>query len=570
MYLSSKLFRNLMDCEKYWGNHSHNAGRIVSAYDEILKEQCKMTKIEMDYFSMNFKQIEYTNENIIKYVNFVSFAVHDIMEIFSKHVVQKYICKGKFADLISHFDCIKEEVCNLCADDEYGVLNDDILTYISQYFIIKELDISHNNNVTDIGLKCMRHLQRLNAHRAEHITDNGIKHIASVEILDISWINGITDESIKKMTHLKILNIDHNKNITDDGIKMLDLLELNASGNSNITDGGIINMKNLQKLYIGFYVPDNDTYCCDICDIPNCISGLPSTPAVTNECIQTLNKLDTLAIPFNQYITDDGLKNIKDHLKNLYVGINGNITNEGLIELDLHGLFIGGNTNITDKGIEHLINLRTLDVSGTRITDDGIKNMQKLERLIIRSDVDDEVVMVTSHSLVNKNLLQKLDADNNIYITDNGIANLINLQELLIHGCSVTDKGIEKMENLQKLRIGGHLCEITDNAIKNKIKLKNLELLNVPGITGKCLHGLVNLENLKIELDDDNEKIFTTNDIKHLQLKRLWTSYSGISFNDIENTESYCRLTIFSTFGTLIIEKGKKIEDACDTDESFD
>ena len=130
--------------------------------DEIKKKfsEKDWTEEQVYYFINNYKDIMYTEENIKKYVDLVSFFQYDMEKDFANYILHTYIIKKRFLDRIYGYGCIINAVWNLCEKDEDKILNNDILIYLSNYIEIDKLDALNNNKITDEGIKHM-HLYTL-------------------------------------------------------------------------------------------------------------------------------------------------------------------------------------------------------------------------------------------------------------------------------------------------------------------------------------------------------------------------------------------------------------------------
>ena len=224
IYLSSALYRFFLK--------EHPA----ETKDEIKKKffEKNWTDEQVYEFINNYRDLMYTEENITKYVDLVSFFQYDMENDFANYILYTYIIKKQFLDRIYGYGCIINAVCELCEKDEYKILDDDILIYLSNYVEIDKLTASENKKITDEGIKHMQ-LHTLNAMFSK-ITDEGIKHM-QLHTLNVSF-SKITDEGIKHML-LHTLYAFRSE-ITDNGIKHMQLHTLYAS--KYMTDEGIKHM----------------------------------------------------------------------------------------------------------------------------------------------------------------------------------------------------------------------------------------------------------------------------------------------------------------------------------------
>ena len=289
IYLSSALYRFFLK------EHP------TETKDEIKKQffEKGWTEEQVYEFINNYRNIIYTEENIVKYVDLVSFFQYDMEKDFANYILHTYIIKRQFLDRIYGYGCIINAVCNLCEEDEDKILDDDILIYLSSYVEIDKLDGSYNNKITDEGVKHM-HLHALDA-RHSNITDYGIKHM-TLHTLYAS--EHMTNKGIK---HRQFHTLSTSRHMTDKGIKHMQLHTLEARY-SNITDGGIKHMQ-----------------------------------------LHTLSASDNM--------TDEGIKHMQLHTLD---ASRSNITDEGIKHMQLHTLKTS--EYMTDEGIKHM-HLHTLEAS---------------------------------------------------------------------------------------------------------------------------------------------------------------------------------------------------------------
>src|SRR3989338_389940 len=163
--------------------------------DEIKKKFSEKgwTEEQVYEFINNYRDLTYTEENIKKYVDLVSFFQYDVENDFANYILHTYIIKKQFLDRIYGYGCIIDAVCKLCEKDEDKILNDELLIYLSDYIEIYKLDTS-GSKITDEGIKHMQ-LHTLDA-RNSRITDEGIKHMRLHTLYASPYM---TDEGIKHM-----------------------------------------------------------------------------------------------------------------------------------------------------------------------------------------------------------------------------------------------------------------------------------------------------------------------------------------------------------------------------------
>lgn len=117
---------------------------------------------------------------------------------------------------------------------------------------------------------------------------------------------------------------------------------------------------------------------------------------------------------------------------------------------------------------------------------------------------------IENYHFKNFNNLRCLDIEQSIYLSNDGIKDLHNLEELKLgrndafYFGGITDNGIINLKNLKRFDCKKN-NRISDACIKDKIKLK--ELVANRMLTNDCLYNLVNLTSLDIsvnEMMDDN------------------------------------------------------------------
>src|SRR3989338_3866187 len=258
-YSSSELFRFFL---KEQDSPTETRNEIKKQFSEK-----GWTEEQVYKFINNYRNITYTEENIVKYVDLVSFFQYDVENDFANYILYTYIIKKQFLDRIYGYGCIINAVCELCEKDEYKILDDDILIYLSNYVEIDKLDVSNNNKITDEGIKHMqlhtlyaesskitdegiKHMQLHTLYASRNMTDEGIKHMRLHTLT--CYESKITDEGIKHM-QLHTLYAMCSK-ITDEGIKHMQLHTLDARY-SNLTDEGIKHMQ-LHTLDASLYMTD--------------------------------------------------------------------------------------------------------------------------------------------------------------------------------------------------------------------------------------------------------------------------------------------------------------------------
>jgi len=165
----------------------------------------------------------------------------------------------------------------------------------------------------------------------------------------------------------------------------------------------------------------------------------------------------------NKNITDNGIMHLNLHTLN--VESNSNITNNGIKHMNLHTLYMADNIGITDAGIQHM-NIYILYIGCTNITDTGIQYMTNVFWLNASGNNK-----ITNYGIRKMNLIC-LHADGNPNITDEGIKHM-NISYLTVcDNPNITEEGIQHM-NLLVLRAWNNpnISHNTERNIRNKNKI---------------------------------------------------------------------------------------------------
>eukprot|EP01120_Amphizonella_sp_Union-15-10_P006628 TRINITY_DN2161_c0_g1_i2.p1 TRINITY_DN2161_c0_g1~~TRINITY_DN2161_c0_g1_i2.p1 ORF type:complete len:287 (+),score=28.10 TRINITY_DN2161_c0_g1_i2:97-957(+) len=144
-----------------------------------------------------------------------------------------------------------------------GSLNDDCLTFVSQFKNLNSLDLVWCKDITSEGLgqsiSNLKNLTRLDLYMCTQISDsviNALSSLTKLKYLDICRCKKITDKGIvclSNLTDLKSLKIYKCENLTDQGISTVlrsstNLIQLNASQCTGFTDKGISLLSSHVKL----------------------------------------------------------------------------------------------------------------------------------------------------------------------------------------------------------------------------------------------------------------------------------------------------------------------------------
>jgi len=287
----------------------------------------------------SYKDIEYTEKNIITYITIVDYFMLNKQEEIFNYIIEKYIIgENKYYDKLNMYNSIDYYIRKKLGTK--NEINSKTLEYI----------ININNNITELYSKTVTQkilnkctsLVKLNINNNVNITN--VNHLDKLEELDISsnlGHCGVNQEGIKKLKLIKNLNTCSNDKITD--VNHLEKLEeLNISWNCGVSQKGIKNLKLIKNLNAHDNDKIKDVNHLDKLEILNIGSEICG---VNQEGIKDLKSVKFLTAYDNDKIKD---VNHLDKLEILIVsGICG-VDQEGIKNLKSVSLNADGNTKITD------------------------------------------------------------------------------------------------------------------------------------------------------------------------------------------------------------------------------
>ena len=134
-----------------------------------------LTEEEIKIFLNDYKAISYDENNILKYIDIVSYFQYSIKENFIDYIIEHYVFDQMLLlDKLEHTNIITK-IEKLC--EEYKWKSNEQLLYISKYIVIKKLNLSCNKNITDEGIKNFINIHTLDLRHNDKITDEGTKHL---------------------------------------------------------------------------------------------------------------------------------------------------------------------------------------------------------------------------------------------------------------------------------------------------------------------------------------------------------------------------------------------------------
>ncbi len=254
LHIESEYIKNMLEDEI-------NKDDIYSNIEQILKDAYNLLQISltMSYeeyknclinISKNYKDINYTKENILTYITLVEYFMLNIQDDFFNYIVDEYIINNnKYYELLYTRNSInyylfkkigeKNEISNKTfkylmytnkqLPNEITKLYSQTITQcvLNKFKFITSLDVNDNKNITN--LNCHSKLKELNISGYDsNVEQYGITNLKSIKILNLC-------------NNTKITNINH----------LQQLEELDISGFCcKITITNVSHLNNLKKICV--------------------------------------------------------------------------------------------------------------------------------------------------------------------------------------------------------------------------------------------------------------------------------------------------------------------------------
>lgn len=357
-------------------------------------------------------------------------------------------------------EVIKKDVCPLLDQ----MLN---LTYLDiQGCEIAPKTLKNFSNLLNLTSLNLKHCGIRNAHIIN------LPNLANLTKIDFGE-SYITDRGLKNLsTNLQILNLSECNDLTKVGI------------------GHIAKRLNkLKSLNLAF------------CNFDISLGNIEHLPAHTS--------LTDLNLSQNDEISDDGLKNLPQNLKILYLKQCNKITDIGISYItkrlsNLKSLNLSRCNKITLKGLNELTTLTHLDVNDCKLDVDRSIGFLSLLTNLITLDIGDnfEITSKSTQYLTGLIKLTDLNVGRCPNLDDNGLLHLIflsNIKSLNVNrSFRITDEGIRYLTNITNLTdLDLKLnYKLTDKCIEHLIILSNLIDLNLRGCKQITPDGQKNLSKL--------------------------------------------------------------------------
>jgi len=389
-------------------------------------------------------------------------------------------------------------------------INDAALLHLAKLPSLQYL-LLWDKNFTDTGMAYLKNAPSLRILHFGHLpqlTDAALVHLSQIpelERLSLHWNRNITDAGIvhlQKLRSLKMLDIG-NSQVTNEGlahlakIKSLEYLALPAVRSTAkgfdhpITDKGLAHLAQLERLrYLNLGI-------------------VVQSGPITDEGLRHISRLQMLEelTIGGRSISNSGMEHIAKltNLKKLDICAFNKVTDEGLAKLtalkSLKELSIGDyGAKITISGLSCLNAIPSLvelhlggivqDYSGLNIS--GLTKLEKLTfslkgkpvgKTIVRDPVRDEDLACLAN-------LKRLKSFKTGYGTKGQISNagmsylaeLTNMEWLILYGSNLTDDGLRYLANMKKLNMlfidSG---KFTDKGLHHLEDIKSLESITLAG-----------------------------------------------------------------------------------------
>ncbi len=193
----------------------------------------------------NYKNITFTNENILSYVILSDYFMLNVQNSFFEYIIKKYILHlNKFYNELYTYNPINYYLIDIIG--KYNVRNEIFKNIFEINKDICNLIISiKSNNVEQQILNKCTNIVKLNINGNTKITD--VNNLQKLEELDISCGCDVNQKGILNLKYVKKLNACNNVNINDVN-HLQQLEELNVSSDCGVGQKGISNLKHIKIL----------------------------------------------------------------------------------------------------------------------------------------------------------------------------------------------------------------------------------------------------------------------------------------------------------------------------------
>jgi len=385
---------------------SYNILVLPITYEEYKNILLNITK--------NYKNIEYTEKNIMTYITIVDYFMLNKQEEIFNHIIEKYIIReNKYYEKLNVYNSIDYYIRKKLGTT--NEINSETLEYIIN--INSEITELYSCLITQETLNKCKSLVKLNINGNKNIKN--VNHLNKLEELNISWSCEINQEGINE---LKLRSCGVNQ----EGINELKLLKtFNACGNNKITN--VNHLDKLEELDVSWRCGVNQNGIKNL----KLVKNLNARNNINIKDVNYLEKIEELNISGETCGVDqEGIKDLK-LVKNLNAYNNNKIKDVNHLEklkiLNISGEICG----VDQEGIKDLKLVKNLDAcKNNKIKD--VNHLYKLEELNISWNCG-----VNQEGIKDLKLVKNLDAYNNNKIKD-----------------------VNHLEKLEILDISGRYCEV--------------------------------------------------------------------------------------------------------------
>ncbi len=250
--IESEYIKNMLEDEINKDNIYGNIEQILKdAYDLL---QISLTMSYEEYkdclinISKNYKDINYTEENILTYITLVEYFMLNIQDDFFNYIVDEYIINNNkyYKLLYTRYSINYYLIKKIGEKNEISDRTFKYLLYTNKQ-LPNEITKLYSQTITQCVLNKFTNVTNLNINYNENITY--LNHFKNLKELDISGCHCAVEQyGITKLKSIKILNLHDNLKITDIN-HLQQLEELDISGyHCRITQNGISNLTSIKIL----------------------------------------------------------------------------------------------------------------------------------------------------------------------------------------------------------------------------------------------------------------------------------------------------------------------------------
>ncbi len=239
LHCESEYIKNMLEDEK--------------DVEEILKTAYNILKFSMTYGQYiaclmnviyNYKNINYTKENIVIHITIVEYFMLNIQDDFFNHIIDKYIIdKNQYYDILYTRNSIN---CYLLKKmEQENNISNNAFEYIFKINkqICNEITKLHSQLITPKPLNKCKFITHLNIKCNNHITN--VNHLTKLEELHVIWYYGS-----KIIQNLLLNGFDYDYEYDESGCMILPKRKLYIFGEHEIKRVDLMDIKSLVGMFV--------------------------------------------------------------------------------------------------------------------------------------------------------------------------------------------------------------------------------------------------------------------------------------------------------------------------------